>query len=71
MQAACGTPCAEVKVAQNEVENLKGWQKSQNGAIHRVEAKVDKLQFWIMTTAVGVVVMVLVQILMLLLNKKG
>lgn len=36
-------------------DNLVGWQKSQNGSIHRVEDKtdklndkIDKLQYWIM-----------------------
>ena len=31
-----------------DVCNLKGWQKTQNGTIHRVEAKVEKLLYWIM-----------------------
>ena len=26
-----------------EIENLKAWQKSQNGTLRRLEAKVDKL----------------------------
>ena len=28
--------------------NLEGWQKAQNGHLVRTEAKVDKLQYWIM-----------------------
>lgn len=59
---------AEVKQG---VKNLEQWQQSQNGAIHRVEDdikkmatkedvgavsnKVDSLIFWMMITAVGVV----------------
>ena len=31
-----------------DVCNLKGWQKTQNGTIRRVEAKVEKLLYWIM-----------------------
>ncbi len=30
------------------VDSLEGWQRSQNGTIYRVEAKVEKLQYWIM-----------------------
>ncbi|MHB8171203.1 MAG: hypothetical protein ACYDG6_06640 [Thermincolia bacterium] len=65
MAGACETSCAEVKVAQSEIENLHGWQKSQNGAIHRVEEKVDKLQFWMMTTFI----MLVIQILGMLIKK--
>jgi len=39
-----------------KVENLEGWQKNQNGTIRQVDSKVDKLQFWIMTTAVAAAV---------------
>jgi len=38
----------DVASLKADVCNLKGWQKTQNGAIHRVEAKVEKLQYWIM-----------------------
>lgn len=31
-----------------DIANLVGWQKSQNGSIHRVEAKVDSLKTWMM-----------------------
>jgi hypothetical protein len=33
---------------EQRVENLEGWQKTQNGAIHDVNKKVDRLQYWIM-----------------------
>jgi hypothetical protein len=33
---------------EQKVDDLSGWQKSQNGAIHDVNKKVDRLQFWIM-----------------------
>lgn len=33
---------------EQKVEDLSGWQKSQNGAIYDVNIKVDRLQFWIM-----------------------
>ena len=38
---------------EHDMDNMKGWQKSQNGSILRVEEKVDKLVFWQMTTAIG------------------
>ncbi|OPX92710.1 MAG: hypothetical protein A4E53_00364 [Pelotomaculum sp. PtaB.Bin104] len=31
-----------------EVDNLNGWQKNQNGALLRVDAKVDGLKNWIL-----------------------
>lgn len=42
-----------------EVENLKGWQKNQNGTITKVEAKIDKLIWWIMAEFAGVVILLL------------
>lgn len=51
-----------------DMENMKGWQKSQNGAIHRVEEKVDKLIFWQMTTAVGFVISVLIGVVAVVTN---
>lgn len=48
MRELCSTErCESVVKVENKVENLEGWQKSQNGAIHRVEDKVDKLLFLI------------------------
>ncbi len=43
---------------EHDMKNMNGWQKSQNGSIHRVEAKIDKLVFWQMTTAIGFVLTV-------------
>lgn len=43
------TPCTQEAVIaglQHDLDNLKGWQKSQNGAIHRVEKKLDNLIMW-------------------------
>lgn len=37
---------------EHDMKNMKSWQQSQNGAIHRVEAKIDKLIFWGLTTSV-------------------
>jgi uncharacterized coiled-coil protein SlyX len=40
----------EIAQARTEerLDNLEGWQKSQNGTIKEVNKKVDKLQYWIM-----------------------
>lgn len=40
----------EGKIGRMEeaIENLEGWQKKQNGSLQRMEAKVEKLQYWIM-----------------------
>jgi len=35
-----------------DVENLKGWQRTQNGTLGRIEDKVDGLIKWIMGVAV-------------------
>jgi hypothetical protein len=51
------------------VENLETWQKSQNGAILRVDQKVDRLQFWIMGTAVSAVLNLLLLIATIVLER--
>lgn len=40
----------EIAQARTEerLDNLEGWQKSQNGTIKEINKKVDKLQYWIM-----------------------
>ena len=40
----------EGKIGRMEeaIENLEGWQKKQNGSLQRLEAKVERLQYWIM-----------------------
>jgi hypothetical protein len=55
-----------------EIENLVGWQKSQNGAIHRVEGKVDRLIMWMMTAAaVQLLGLIVALILFLLKGRMG
>lgn len=51
------------------VENLETWQKSQNGAILRVDQKVDRLQFWIMGTAVSAALNLLLLIATIVLER--
>lgn len=68
MSGACHVEqCAAVVKAQANIDNLVGWQKSQNGAIHEVNQKVDKLQFWIMGSAVAAVVNLAIGLLMFIL----
>lgn len=50
---------------EHDMENMTGWQKTQNGTIHRVEEKIDKLIFWGMTFAVST----LVSMVLLLIKK--
>jgi hypothetical protein len=35
------------------ITDLERWQDKQNGSLQRIEGKVDKLQFWMMTAAAG------------------
>lgn len=55
MSASVETLARDVEGLKHDVKNLNGWQKEQNGAIHRVEAKVDKLLLWMLTQALAVV----------------
>ncbi len=45
-----------------EVGNLSGWQKSQNGALLRVDQKVDNLQKWILGVLAGVVASIFINL---------
>lgn len=52
-----------------EVHNLNGWQKSQNGALLRVDQKVDSvnrkvdnLQKWILGVLAGVVASIFINL---------
>ena len=54
---------ANIAALNTEMENMKGWQKAQNGSIVRVEEKVDKLIFWQMTTAVGFIITVVIGVI--------
>lgn len=44
--------CVAVVQCETRLTNMEGWQKSQNGTIHRVESKVDKL-IWMIMGALG------------------
>ena len=58
--------CIQIRAVaglERDMENMKGWQKAQNGSIHRVEEKLDKLIFWGMTFAASTIVTLVVLIL--------
>ncbi len=38
-----------------DVNNLKGWQKAQNGSIHEIRADLSKMKYWIMGSTFGLV----------------
>ena len=46
-----------------EMGNLNGWQKAQNGALLRVDQKVDNLQKWILGVLAGVVASIFINLL--------
>ena len=46
----------EIADLKARVANLEGWQKRQNGAIERVDDKLDGLKTWIMGLAAGVAI---------------
>lgn len=46
-----------------DIENLKEWQKNQNGTIHTVDKKIDGLKNWIMILMGGIVTSIFVSFL--------
>ncbi len=53
---------------EHDMQNMQGWQKSQNGSITRVEEKVDKLIFFQLSTVVGMIVSIGLTVFSLLSN---
>ena len=47
-----------VATLEADVENIKGWQKTQNGTLQRIDGKIDKLVYWLMGTMATVVIFV-------------
>lgn len=43
-----------ISILHTDVENLKGWQKAQNGSIHEIREDVSKMKYWIMGATLGV-----------------
>lgn len=48
-----------VATLEADVENIKGWQKTQNGTLQRIDGKIDKLVYWLMGTMATVVIFVI------------
>jgi len=46
----------EVIRLRSDVNNLIGWQKSQNGYMKSVNQKVDRLLYWFMGMTAGIAV---------------
>lgn len=39
------------------IKRLDGWQKTQNGTLQRIDAKIDKLVYWIMGEMAAVILL--------------
>ena len=57
----------KVAALEKDVFNLNGWQKNQNGALLRVDAKVDGLKNWML----GIMGTSLLSLLLLAFNLLG
>jgi len=53
---------SQLSTLKAEVKYLKERDTQLNGTIFRVDQKVDKLQFWIMASAVGAVINIMVNL---------
>jgi hypothetical protein len=49
----------ERKVERHDeaIERIDGWQKTQNGTLQRIDAKIDKLVYWIMGEMAAVILL--------------
>jgi hypothetical protein len=43
----------ELAQHREAIANLKAWEKKQNGALERLEDKVDQLKLWMMGALLG------------------
>jgi len=50
--------CERVAGLERDVDNLKGWQKTQNGTLQRIDAKIDKVVWWLMGEMAAVILLV-------------
>jgi hypothetical protein len=58
--------CTQIGVIEglkHDVNNLVGWQKSQNGSIHRVESKVDNIYKMLAGQFVAIIVAAILMIM--------
>jgi hypothetical protein len=42
-----------------QIENLRGWQKTQNGTLIRIDQKVDRLLYWLMGEMAALILLVI------------
>ena len=47
------TDTERIGINRNDITNLKDWQKTQNGSIQRIEAKVDRMLWALYLTLFG------------------
>jgi len=47
----------EVAAMKQDIANLKGWQKTQNGTLQRIDEKIDRLVYWIMGEMAAVILL--------------
>ena len=58
-----------IAATEARVENLETWQKSQNGHMQRIEAKVDKIYLWLIGLMGGVITSLLLLIVQFFAGK--
>lgn len=51
--------CAAHSGIAEAIENLEGWQKTQNGALIRIDQKVDRLLYWLMGEMAALILLVI------------
>lgn len=47
----------DVAAMKRDIDNLKGWQKTQNGTLQRIDAKIDKLVYWLMGEMAAIILL--------------
>ena len=53
------TLCPAHSGISEAVRRLDGWQKSQNGALLRIDQKVDRLLYWLMGEMAALILLVI------------
>ena len=46
-----------IAAMKRDIDNLKGWQKTQNGTLQRIDEKIDRLVYWIMGEMAAVILL--------------
>ncbi len=58
-----------LRAVESDVSHIKDWQTKQNGTIQRVEQKIDRLIFWMMTAALGTLGSLIIGLILFFVNK--